>query len=122
MARLHRRNFFPAFSLSLILWLFLAVIIKFLDPKTTLIFSKTEIPIALITFFVVVFLALFITSALLFASTRRGLFLAVFVSLALFLLLEKLGQWWNLALLFIFYLFLEIFFSKKNHKTEIPKL
>lgn len=118
MARLHRRNFLPAFILNLALWVSTILIIIFLDPSDNMQFAisnwQLRIFANIILFFLSLTLALTLTFALLFANTRRGLFLALFVSLVLFLRLEKLASWWNIILLFGVLLCLELYISKKS--------
>lgn len=119
MARLHRRNFLPSFILNLVLWISTILIVVFLDPEKIVNFTFYIVHFNLhpnvALFFLSLTLSLTLTFALLFANTRRGLFLATFVTLALFLRLEKLGYWYNLLFLFIILLSLEIYISKRKN-------
>lgn len=122
MTRLHRRNFLPAFILNIILLVITILIVFLLDPE-----KQIQLLIAnyklLITFYVIVFflslsLTLTLTFSFLFANTRRGFFMSLFINTVLFLRLIRQAQWWNIVLLVGFFLCLELFFSKRNKKPE----
>jgi hypothetical protein len=98
-----RKNFLPTLILALIFWGLLAWLIYTHPPSSNFI---------IIAFFILFFLALFLTSALLFANSRRGLFLALFVIIFLLFRYHHLANPLNIIILLSIFLSLEIFFSK----------
>jgi hypothetical protein len=75
-----RKNFFPTLAVTLLLWAALAGLVYFVEP---------DAPLALIAFFILVFLALLFTFSTVFANSRRGLIATL--ALVVFLLLRYLG-------------------------------
>jgi len=114
----HRKNFLPAFIVNLILWFLWIIVVFFLSPSRSSLFvihnSKIIISTNIIAFFLALTLALTLTFAFIFANTRRGFLLAVLVNGILFFRMIKLASWWNILLLFLVLIAIELFFSRKN--------
>lgn len=100
-----RRIFFPNLIVSLVLWAAIGLIVYFVDPSTFAI-----IPI----FFPLLFFALLLTFALIFANSRRGLVAAT--SLILFLILSYfgIGNILNFLLILGLAITIEIYFLKNT--------
>lgn len=79
-AAVRRRNFLPALIITLLLWLAVILLIVYIDPGT---FG------ALISFFVLSFLAIYFTFSIIFANKRWGLLIAF--SMSFFVLLRYIG-------------------------------
>ena len=67
----------------------------------------------LLAFFFLLLVALFLTSALIWANSRRGLLTALFVILVLVFRYYQIGNFLNLILLLAIFMALEIYFSKQ---------
>ncbi|OGM18664.1 hypothetical protein A2686_04325 [Candidatus Woesebacteria bacterium RIFCSPHIGHO2_01_FULL_38_10] len=100
-----RKNFFPAMLLTILLWLGVVFIIYFVNPSDL---GAVQL------FFIISFLASLFTFSTLLANTRRGLLIAI--GLTIFLVLRYLGVGNILNLLLILGLTIttEIYFSKKK--------
>jgi len=118
MARLHRRNFLPAFLCSIFWWICSLLWVVFVSPewKITLnIFNKElNIPISILLLLLFLFLALFLTLSLLFGNVRRGMFLAFYCFLILIFRLLKIGHWYNICILTLILLTQEYYFISKK--------
>lgn len=99
-----RKNFLPTFLLAIFFWLIWGFILFKISPES--IFS-------LLVFFIFFFLAIFLTSALIFANSRRGLLLALLINLALFFRYYQVGNLLNLLLLLAIFVALETLFTKR---------
>jgi hypothetical protein len=99
-----RKNFFPTLVLAVLSWLGWFFVLLRIPPETTF---------SLFAFFFLLFVALFLTSALLLANSRRGLMAALFVILVLVFRYYQIGNLVNLILLLAIFVALELFFSKK---------
>ncbi len=88
-------------------------VLSWLGWAFTLFKIPPESTFSLFAFFFLLFSALFLTSALLFANSRRGLMAALFVVLVLTFRYYQIGNFLNLALLFAIFTALELFFSRK---------
>jgi hypothetical protein len=108
-----RKNFFITLVLILLFWTLQFFIIFFVEPKSI---KDLLIPDAYLPFFINLFLALFLTSAVLFANSRRGLFISLGVITFLYLRLFGLGNILNLFLIVSIIFVLELYFKKQNKK------
>jgi len=92
-----RRNFFPALILALVFWGLWGWFVYSFPPTNNLI---------LLTFYFLLFLAIFLTSALIFANSRLGILTALWFIFLLIFRYSKIGNALNIALLTgIFFLF-----------------
>lgn len=85
-----RKNFFPAVALNLLFWLGWLAVIILIPPESLL---------AIFIFYLLLFAALLLTFSLLFANSRRGLLLSLFIIGFLVLKQLKLATILNLFLL-----------------------
>jgi hypothetical protein len=105
-AQLKRKNFFPTLIATFCLWILVIMLVYFIDPQTTG---------ALILFFLLVFLALFFTLAIIFENTRRGLIISLGTITFLALRYLGVGNVINFTLIFGIGLSSDIYFSKRNY-------
>lgn len=101
---LKRKNFLPTLFITILLWLFTAGIVYFVDPG---IFG------AVILFFITAFFTLLFTFSLLFASGRRGFVCALSGITYLFLAYLGVGNYLNLILIVAIAFCIELYFSTK---------
>jgi hypothetical protein len=101
---LKRKNFLPTLIITVFLWLILAGVIYFIDPDTFL-----AVPL----FFLLLFSASLFTSSLLFASSRRGLIIASFLTFFALLSYLGVGNFLNLILIIAIVTCIEVYFSLK---------
>ncbi len=101
---LKRKNFLPSLIANLLLWASLGFIIYFLDP-----FSFG----AIFLFFIVLFLSLLFTTALIFGNTRRGLLLSIIIALFLLLRYFGIGNILNLILIIGLGVTIELYLGRK---------
>ena len=99
---LKRKNFLPTLLVTMLLWVLLAALIKFVDPAT---FGVVPL------FFVTVFATLLFTLYLVFANSRRGFLLSLSLSLFSIFMYLGVGNWLNLALILAITLCIELYFS-----------
>lgn len=99
-----RKNFFPTLLLAILSWLGWFLVLIKIPPESTLL---------LFTFFFLLFSALFLTSALFFANSRRGLITTLFVILVLVFRYYQIGNPLNLILLLAIFVALEFFFRAR---------
>lgn len=100
---LKRKNFLPTLLVTIILWIALAGLVYFIDPK---IFG------AVLLFFVLVFSTLLFTFSLIFANTRRGAIGAVSITLFLFLAYLGVGNILNLILILAIAICVELYLAR----------
>ncbi len=121
MTRLHRRNFLPTAIVNLVLWIICGLIIVFLDPEkiSKFLVFKFELNIYpnIILFFVILTLSFFLTLALLFGNTRRGVLASLFFTFILLLRLLDIAHWWTILVLGIIISMLEVYFVRRKQKT-----
>lgn len=101
--RQRRKNFLPTLLLVLFFWLGLGWIIFWVRPESFF-------PITI--FFIFFFCALFLTSALILANSRRGLLVALGLTAFLILRYHQLANFLNLCLLLGILFFLELFYRR----------
>ena len=102
--RQRRKNFFPTLLLAILFWLGWSLILFKVPPENLL---------SILGFFSLLFATLFLTSALLFANSRRGLITALFFVLVLIFRYYQIGNFLNLMILLAIFVSLELFFSKQ---------
>lgn len=100
-----RKNFLPAFILAILAWLLWGWLIFSAPPTSNLL---------IILFLVLLFLALFLTTALALANSRRGLFIALAVVGFLTFRLLHLANLLNLLLLAAILICLELYLNKRG--------
>jgi len=101
--RLKRKNFLPTLILAIILWgVWFWFIFSFPPANNFLIFI----------FYFLLFLATFLTTALIFANSRRGLMIALFLVLLLLFCYHHLANVLNILVLAGIFISLEAYFSK----------
>lgn len=98
-----RRNFFPALFVNALLWIFVALIVYFVDPIDN---GAVQL------FFAFVFLSFVFSFSLLFTHTRRGLIASTSVVLFLILRYFGVGNIINFFLLLGLAIAIETYFSK----------
>jgi len=102
-SRFKRKNFLPTLILATLLWgVWFWFIFSFPPANNFLLF----------TFYFLLFLATFLTTALIFANSRRGLLAALFLILFLLFQYHHLVNFLNILLLLGIFIALEIYFSK----------
>jgi hypothetical protein len=99
-----RKNFFPTLVLALFAWLGWFFVLFKIPPNSTWL---------LMAFFFLFFSALFLTSALIWANSRRGFITALFFILVLVFRYYQIGNLLNLILLLAIFIALEIYFTKR---------
>ena len=99
-----RKNFFPTLALALFSWLGWLFVLFKIPPDSTF---------SLLAFFFLLSVALFLTSALIWANSRRGFLTALLIILLLVFRYYQIGNLLNLILLFAIFVALEIYFSKR---------
>ena len=102
--RQRRKNFFPTLLLAILFWLGWLLVLFKVPPENLL---------SILGFFSLLFATLFLTSALLFANSRRGLITALFFVLVLIFRYYQIGNFLNLMILLAIFVALELFFSKQ---------
>jgi len=103
--RRKRKNFLPTFILAIFFWLISLAVLLFFTPESLLVIAG---------FFLVLFLALFLTFSLLLANSRRGFLIAFGAILFLILRWQKIGNVLNNILLITTTLVLETYFSRRQ--------
>lgn len=99
-----RKNFLPSLVITAVLWLLFIAVILFTTPDST--------PV-LFVFFILLFLSLLFTFALILANRRRGLWVALSVTLFLLLRSFGVGNIINLVLLIVIPIIFEFYFSRR---------
>lgn len=109
MVKRQRRNFFPTLVLIFFFWATLGLMIFYLEPNLV---KDIFIPGLYLPFFLNLFLALFLTLAIIFANSRRGFFLALGIVIFMILRLFGLGNLLNALLIFSLFFTLEYYFTR----------
>ena len=102
MAKRERKNLLPAFLLAILIWIALAWLVCYREPINNLLIAS---------FFALLFLTVFLTAALVFANTRRGLLMALVISLSLLFRYYQVGNLLNIVLLVGIFIILELYLS-----------
>lgn len=99
-----RKNFLPTLLVALLFWLGLALLVIFTAPTS---------PLILTTFYLLLFISLFLTLSLLLANSRHGFLLTL--GMVVFLLLRQLNIDYllNLVLLAGILISLELYLRKR---------
>lgn len=97
------KNFLPALIIALTAWTGLIILVVYTSPSTFL----------LATFYLLLFLALFLTFSLVLANSRRGFLLAFGVVVFLVLRFFNIAHFLNLILLAGILISLELYLRKK---------
>jgi hypothetical protein len=100
----NRKNFFPTLLLATILWVAWGWLIYSTAPSSNL---------KLFIFFLLLFLAVFLTFALIFANSRRGLLSSLIVVTLLIFRYYQLANLLNLFLLFAIVITIELYYCKR---------
>lgn len=98
-----RKNFLPTFILAILFWCGWGWLVYSIPPDSSFIIA---------VFYLLLFLAVFLTSSLFFANSRRGLLLAVWLISFLFFRYHGLGNYLNLLLLTGILVSLELYFHQ----------
>lgn len=101
--KLKRKNFFPLFIITLAFWLGITSFVYFVSPESYA---------AILGFFVLLGVTLFLTMSILFGNTRRGIIISASILLFLFLRFIGVGNVINLVLILGIAVTMEIFFYK----------
>ena len=91
-----RKNYLPTVILILVLWGLLGTMIYFIEPELV---KDVLVPGLYLPFFLLFFPASFFTLAMVLANTRRGLLVALGLSIYLILRIFELGNLLNLLLI-----------------------
>jgi len=102
-SRLKRKNFLPTLILAILLWGSWGWFIFSFPPANNFL---------IFIFYLLLFLATFLTTALIFANSRRGLMIALFLILFLLFRHYHLANILNILILAGIFISLEIYFSK----------
>jgi hypothetical protein len=98
-----RKNFLPTLLLTIIFWLLWGGLVYLFAPTNNIL---------LIAFFLLLFLACFLTLALILANSRRGFIAALGIISFLILRFYQLGNILNLILLGGILITLDLYFAK----------
>jgi hypothetical protein len=98
-----RKNFLPALILALLFWGLLGWLVYSFPPANNLLIS---------TFYLCLFLAVFLTSSLVFANSKLGSLVAFWLILFLVFRYFKIGNVLNLSLLTAIFFLLGIYLYK----------
>jgi len=102
-SRFKRKNFLPTLILAILFWgIWTWFIFSFPPANNFLLF----------TFYFLLFLATFLTAALIFANSRKGLLIALFLILFLLFRYHHLANVLNILILAGIFISLEVYFSK----------
>ncbi|MCX6724782.1 MAG: hypothetical protein NTV20_01615 [Candidatus Shapirobacteria bacterium] len=101
-----RRNFLPALILTLAFWGILGWLVFSFPPANNLL---------IIVFYLLLFLATFLTSSLVFANSKLGAIMAAWAILFLVFRYFKIGNILNLSLLTAIFFLLGIYLFKSHH-------
>jgi len=100
-----KRNFFPLLLITILLWLVLTGFVFFISPE-----GFAAVPL----FFILIFITLMFTAAIILANTRRGVIVALCLTIFLILRYFGVGNLLNLLLLLGAAIAFEIYFSKNS--------
>ncbi len=104
-----RKNFLPALILAVSSWGILSwLILKFPPENNFLILS----------FYLLIFIAVFLTSALILANSQMGLTIGIFLILFLLFRYLKIDDPFNLILLITIFLLLLAYFYKAKRQID----
>lgn len=103
MATQRRKNFLPTLILALIFWGLLAGLIYLFPPTADS---------SLIAFYLLLFLAVFLTAALILANSKLGLLTAVFIVTALIFQQFKINNFLTFGILTAVFACLGLYFRK----------
>jgi hypothetical protein len=98
-----RKNFFPGLLVTFAWWLVVGLIIFFFEPNSTL---------AIVGFFVLIFLALFFTFTFVFTNKRRGLIASIGAVFYLFLRYLGIGNIYNFVIIVALGITTEVYLTK----------
>ena len=98
-----RKNFLATLLLAVLFWGVWGWLVYFKAPTENFL---------LLAFYVSLFLAVFFTSALIFANSRRGLLLASLIILSLLFRYYQIGNLLNIILLASIFVIFEIYLAK----------
>lgn len=99
-----RKNFFPTFLLAILFWLGWIFILFKVPPVS---FA------AMFFFYLFLFLAVFLTAALILAHSRRGFLVSLLIIFVLLFRYYQIGNLLNLFLLLTIFAALEAYFTKR---------
>jgi len=99
-----RKNFLPTLIITLLSWIGFIYIIFFQSPSS---------PLFLTTFYLLLFLSLFLTLSLILTNSRRGLLISLFIIFYLLLRYFKVATFLNTGLLLAVLFSLELYRRKK---------
>jgi len=102
-AKVRRKNFLPTLILAILLWCVWFWFIFSFPPANNFL---------LLTFYSLLFLATFLTAALIFANSRRGFFISLFLTIFLLFRYYEIANPLNLTLLIGIFISLEVYLSK----------
>lgn len=102
-----RKNFLPALIFALIFWGLWGWFAYSFPPANNLL---------ILVFYLLLFLALFLTSSLIFANSKLGVIAALWLILLLIFRFFKIGNILNLLLLTIIFLLIGIHLFKSSHQ------
>jgi len=91
-----RKNYWPSLLLGLIMWGCLGLLVYFVEPEMV---KDILIPGLYLPFFLIFFPAVFLTLALFFGNSKKGLIYALGITTGLILQIYGLDNWLSLALL-----------------------
>lgn len=98
------KNFLPTLLVALFSWLGLTLIILYASPTSLFLLT---------TFYLLLFMALFLTLSLLLGNSRRGFLISLGIIIFLLLRFLKMAYFLNLALLIGTLVSLELYFKKR---------
>lgn len=111
MRKLRRKkNFLPAFFLTILFWFLVGFFIIFVDPQ---VIRDFPLPGSYLPFFIILFLALLLTLTIILSNTRRGFLLSTGIIAFLYLQLFGLGHIVNLILISAFLVAIEFALYRK---------
>jgi len=102
-----RKNFLPALIFALIFWGLWGWLVYSFSPANNLL---------ILIFYLLLFLATFLTSSLIFANSKLGAIAALWLILFLIFRFFKIGNILNLSLLTVIFFLIGIYFFKSSHQ------
>ncbi len=106
-----KKSRMPAVALTASVWLMLAFLVGWVDPVVVRDFLVTD---SYLLLFLLIFLAMFLLLGFFLKPLRRSMFIAFSIAFYLFLQLKGIGTMFNLVVLLLMFVVLEMFLSVKQ--------
>ncbi len=111
MRKVQRRNYRTLALVAVCLWVAWGGLVWFFVPEDMFVFAA---------FYILLFLAILLTTVVLLRHLRRGALCAIFVTLSLGLRQMGLGSWIDVSLLLALFIVIEVYISKYIESPREP--